>query len=150
MNGNVIKGLRDLLDLNNVAAYTIPVCLPASLLVGLTATQLAALTAIYNQVATYYTNLKGAYENKNNAQLDTGNHSADAETARINICNSQFQTLGTLIAKYYLQPTQAGDYFDLANIRTHSQTDFSHLVKPVTIIYNCSTYFSSNRSNTDK
>jgi len=130
---NAVKAFRDLLDLNNVAAYTPPVCLSASLLNGLTAAQLAALTAVYDQAAAYYTNLKTAYDNKNNAQLITGNHSTAAETARIDVCDVQFLNLCTLTAKYYLQPTLAGDYFDLENIRTHAQTDFTHLVKPVSV-----------------
>ncbi len=130
---NAVKILRDLLDFNNAAGYSQPVCLSASLLAGLTPDKLAVLAAVYNETDAYYIKLKKAFDNKNDAQFKTGNYSKDAETARIDICNEQFKNLGTLITKYYLKPELAADFFDLENIRTHSQTTFTHLVKPVSV-----------------
>ncbi len=129
-----VKTLRDLLDINNATAALIPpACLPASFLTGLTPAKLATLTDLYNQIAAYYTNLKNAFDNKNSAQNNTGNHSTAAETARIDLCNEQFFNLNTFLAKYKLTPELAGGFFDLEHIRTHSQTDFTHIVKLLSV-----------------
>jgi hypothetical protein len=80
-------------------------------------------------VIAFYNDLKAAFDAKNNQKNTTKVHSDTCENSRIALCIQQYINLGTLIAKYAATPDSIATYFDLINIRSYSQTDFTHQVK---------------------
>src|SRR5436853_492955 len=86
---------------------------------------------MYNTYKPLHDDLNDAFILKNNEQNKTGIHSAACDAARTALCIQEYMNLGSLMTKFYQTPDAVATYFDLMNIRTHQQTDFTHLVKPV-------------------
>jgi hypothetical protein len=93
----------------------------------------AALSIVKAEVDTYYANLMDAFTNKSNNKYKTGVHSDSCDIARIDLCEQQFMNLGSFISKFYQTPDAVATFFDLMNIRSSSQTDFTRLVKPISV-----------------
>jgi len=91
----------------------------------------AALSIIKTEVDSFYADLNAAFILKNNEQNKTGIHSAACDAARTALCIQEYANLGEIMAKFYQTPEAVAAFFDLMNIRSHQQTDFTHLVKPV-------------------
>ncbi len=94
----------------------------------------AELSEVKTEADAFYTDLNAAFIIKTNEQNKTGIHSAACDADRTALCQQQYMNLGKLIAKFSQTPDAVASYFDLVNIRTHKQTDFTHLVKPVHVL----------------
>jgi len=89
----------------------------------------AALTTLKGKVDDYYTDLKDAYDAKNEGKNISGLQSDACFDAAVAVCEQMYIGLGTLMIKFYKTPDIIGGYFDEATIRGHKQTDFTHTLK---------------------
>jgi hypothetical protein len=93
----------------------------------------AALSAVKAEVDAYYVDLMDAFTHKSNNKYKTGVHSDGCDAARVDLCEQQYLNLGSFIAKFFQTPDVVAAFFDLVNIRSSSQTDFTRLVKPLSV-----------------
>jgi hypothetical protein len=89
-----------------------------------------ALNNVKSVIDAYYTDLKTAFDKKNEGKNVSSIQSDACFDASIAVCEQQFITLGKLMIKYYQTPESIAGFFDEAHIRSHQQTDFTHQLKP--------------------
>ncbi|MBY0426084.1 MAG: hypothetical protein K2Q22_10640, partial [Cytophagales bacterium] len=93
-------------------------------------TGITALATTRTDVVNYLNLLNTAQTGKYEANQQTNNFSDAVRAAILTMATQQFANFGALINKYPSTPTKVDTFFDLDNIRSHQQTDFTHTLAP--------------------
>lgn len=105
-------------------------------------TGITALASVKTDVDNFYNQLNTANTTQKSGKTSKTAHSGSLETSRINICNSQYATLGLLINHFSTAPENISTYFDVATVRSGSQVHFTGHLKPAHIHCVCKHTFA--------
>jgi hypothetical protein len=111
-------------------------------------TGIAALASVKTDVDNFYNQLNTAHATQKTGKTSKTIHSTSLETSRINICNSQYATLGLLINHFSTVPDNIAAYFDLTTIRSNTQVHFTGHLKPLHVHTVCKHTFAATDSIT--
>lgn len=89
----------------------------------------AALALVKDDVVAFHKLLVDARTAQQGDLSSTGDFSEDVEKARIAAAQGQYRSLGSLMNHFYLTPEAIESFFDLANIRTAPQAEFTGTIK---------------------
>lgn len=92
----------------------------------------SALTPVYTEVLSFYTQLKAALDAQKSNITSTKTNSDVVEAARVEMCVAQYANLGGHIQHYALTPQFINQYYDLVVVRSGAQILYTGSVKPGT------------------